>query len=85
MKFLGARPQHEDLKLLVEDSDAVEGNLAEFDANGNPIDSGISPSNLIQGLSLVQNGSFEIVDSNSLPWCWEKNRVSDFGTGYGSK
>ena len=72
MKFLGARPQHEDLKLLVEDSDAVENNLAKFDSSGNPVDSGISPSNLIQGLSLVQNGSFEIVDSNSLPWCWEK-------------
>jgi hypothetical protein len=107
MKFLGARPQHEDLKLLVEDpdavegnlakfdssgnpvdsgidpdtkadkdSDAVEGNLAEFDANGNPVDSGISSSNLTQGgsggLSLIQNGSFEIVDSNSVPWCWEK-------------
>jgi hypothetical protein len=43
MKFLGARPQHEDLKLLVEDPDAVEGNLAEFDANGNPVDSGIDP------------------------------------------
>jgi len=27
---------------------------------------------LVQGLSLIQNGSFEIVDSNSLPWCWEK-------------
>ena len=107
MKFLGARPQHEDLKLLVEDSDAVAGNLAkfdssgnpvdsgidpdtkadkdsdavagnlaEFDANGNPVDSGISSSNLTQGgsggLSLIQNGSFEIVDSNSVPWCWEK-------------
>lgn len=55
-----------------KDTDAIEGNLAEFDANGNPIDSGISPSNLIQGLSLIQNGSFEIVDSNSVPWCWEK-------------
>ncbi len=42
MKFLGARPQHEDLKLLVEDPDAVEGNLAKFDANGNPVDSGIA-------------------------------------------
>ena len=49
MKFLGARPQHEDLKLLVEDSDAVAGNLAEFDADGNPVDSGISSSNLTQG------------------------------------
>jgi len=72
MKFLGSRPQHEDLKLLVEDSDAVENNLAKFDSSGNPVDSGISPSNLVQGLSLIQNGSFEIVDSNSLPWCWEK-------------
>jgi hypothetical protein len=107
MKFLGARPQHEDLKLLVEDSDAVAGNLAKFDSSGNPVDSGIDPdtkadkdsdavennlakfdssgnpvdsgissSNLTQGgsggLSLIQNGSFEIVDSNSVPWCWEK-------------
>jgi len=72
MKFLGSRPQHEDLKLLVEDPDAVENNLAKFDSSGNPVDSGISPSNLIQGLSLIQNGSFEIVDSNSVPWCWEK-------------
>ena len=59
-----------------KDTDAIEGNLAEFDANGNPIDSGISSSNLTQGgsggLSLIQNGSFEIVDSNSVPWCWEK-------------
>ena len=42
MKFLGARPQHEDLKLLVEDSDAVAGNLAKFDSSGNPVDSGIA-------------------------------------------
>jgi len=43
MKFLGARPQHEDLKLLVEDPGAVENNLAKFDSSGNPVDSGISP------------------------------------------
>lgn len=55
-----------------KDPDAVENNLAKFDSSGNPVDSGISPSNLIQGLSLIQNGSFEIVDSNSVPWCWEK-------------
>ena len=24
------------------------------------------------GLSLIQNGSFEIVDSSTVPWCWEK-------------
>lgn len=58
--------------LALKDSDAVEGNLAKFDADGNPVDSGISPSNLLQGFSLVQNGSFEIVDSFSVPWCWEK-------------
>ncbi|MGI6123379.1 MAG: hypothetical protein ACOYIG_04190, partial [Acetivibrionales bacterium] len=60
----------------LKDSDAVEGNLAKFDSSGNPVDSGISSSNLTQGgsggLSLIQNGSFEIVDSNSVPWCWEK-------------
>lgn len=55
-----------------KDDDAVEGNLAKFDSSGNPIDSGISPSNLVQGLSLIQNGSFEIVDSSTVPWCWEK-------------
>jgi hypothetical protein len=55
-----------------KDDDAVEGNLAKFDSSGNPIDSGISPSNLVQGLSLIQNGSFEIVDSGGVPWCWEK-------------
>lgn len=85
MKFLGARPQHEDLKLLVEDSDAVAGNLAEFDANGNLVDSGISPSNLTQGLSLIQNGSFEIVDSNSLPWCWEKIGIATLAQDTGVK
>jgi len=42
MKFLGSRPQHEDLKLLVEDPDAVENNLAKFDSSGNPVDSGIA-------------------------------------------
>ena len=46
MKFLGARPQHEDLKLLVEDSDAVENNLAKFDSSGNPVDSGLSTPNV---------------------------------------
>jgi hypothetical protein len=59
-------------QLANRDEDAVEGNLAKFDSSGNPVDSGISPSNLTQGLSLIQNGSFEIVDSNSVPWCWEK-------------
>lgn len=44
MKFLGARPQYEDLKILVEDSDAVEGNLAKFDSNGNPVDDGSKAS-----------------------------------------
>ena len=24
------------------------------------------------GLSLIQNGSFEIVNTNGVPWCWEK-------------
>ncbi len=46
MKFLGARPQHEDLKLLVEDSDAVENNLAKFDSSGNPVDSAITAANV---------------------------------------
>lgn len=55
-----------------KDNDAIEGNIAKFDSSGNPVDSGISPSNLIQGLSLIQNGSFEIVDSSAVPWCWEK-------------
>lgn len=46
MKFLGARPQYEDLKILVEDSDAVENNLAKFDSSGNPVDSGLSKPNV---------------------------------------
>ena len=48
MKFLGARPQHEDLKLLVEDSDAVENNLAKFDSSGNPVDSGKKVTDFVQ-------------------------------------
>ena len=42
-----------------------------------------------QGLSLIQNGSFEIVDSFGVPWCWEKigsaTVVQDTGVrdGYG--
>jgi len=50
MKFLGARPQHEDLKLLVEDPDAVENNLAKFDSSGNPVDSGISANDIGSGV-----------------------------------
>lgn len=131
----------------LKDSDAVENNLAKFDSSGNPVDSGIATSGVLDavnkkhsqntdsgttsqtfqlqsgssgaklknnsgvlearnaddddytrvrgadpeissdlvskgyadshysgggGLSLIQNGSFEIVDTNSLPWCWEK-------------
>jgi hypothetical protein len=89
MKFLGSRPQHEDLKLLVEDPDAVAGNLAEFDADGNPVDSGISSSNLTQGgsggLSLIQNGSFEIVDSFGVPWGWNKVVVATIAQDTGVK
>ena len=58
MKFLGARPQHEDLKLLVEDSDAVENNLAKFDSSGNPVDSGIA-SNTVP-IATTQNLTFYV-------------------------
>jgi hypothetical protein len=61
--------------LALKDPDAVAGNLAKFDSDGNPVDSGIAISDVSKnsnGLSLIQNGSFEIVDSNSVPWCWEK-------------
>ncbi len=35
----------------LKDSDAVAGNLAEFDANGNPVDSGLSKPNVSDAVS----------------------------------
>lgn len=48
---LDALPTNADLTLLInakadKDTDAVPGNLAVFDSNGNPVDSGVAPGDL---------------------------------------
>jgi hypothetical protein len=51
-------PTNADLTALLDakadkDTDAVEGNLAIFDANGNPIDSGVAPEDLAPASDLA--------------------------------
>lgn len=55
---LDALPTNADLTLLInakadKDADAVPGNLAVFDENGNPIDSGIAPEDLAPASDFV--------------------------------
>jgi hypothetical protein len=55
---LDALPTNADLTALLDakadkDTDAVEGNLAIFDANGNPIDSGVAPEDLAPASDLA--------------------------------
>lgn len=82
MKFLGARPQYEDLKILVEDSDAVENNLAKFDSSGNPVDSGIAISDVSKNLYIVENAqtgttyTLVLADDHKLVSCANANPIT---------
>ena len=58
----------EDINAKAEkDTDAVEGNLAEFDANGNPVDSGIDPDTKADKDSDAVEGNLAKFDSSGNP------------------
>lgn len=56
---LDALPTNANLTLLInakadKDTDAVPGNLAVFDANGNPVDSGVAPGDLAPAADITE-------------------------------
>lgn len=56
---------HQDISGKADkDTDAVEGNLAEFDANGNPVDSGIAADDVATKVASATEGNFAGLDSN---------------------
>ncbi len=54
-------------RLAERDPDAVAGNLAEFDANGNPVDSGIDPDTKADKDSDAVEGNLAEFDANGNP------------------
>ena len=50
-----------------KDTDAVTGNIAKFDANGNPIDSGIAATDLATIDADAVEGNFAAFDTNGNP------------------
>ena len=50
-----------------KDTDAVTGNIAKFDANGNPIDSGIAATDLATIDADAVEGNFAAFDANGNP------------------
>ena len=74
---------HQDISGKADkDTDAVEGNLAEFDANGNPVDSGIAASTIgdkADKVSGATSGNFAGLDSNG-NLTDSGSKASDFAT-----
>ena len=60
--------EHQDISGKADkDADAVENNLAKFDANGNPVDSGIAAGDIAVKDADAVEGNFAAFDANGNP------------------